>query len=1179
MARTSSIRVGVFAALVGLLGVWGVTAAGANSNGPTAVFYLSSTTGGVVAGVDFEDEDVLSYNNVTDTWARVFDGSDVLPVSADVDAVYVEGNGDLLLSFQNPVNVAGLGIVDDSDVVRFTPDVGSNGDATAGTFTLVLDGSTVGLSTGNEDVTAVTEDGDLVVSTLGGFNVPGSVGPNLTGADEDLISLSGGTWSREFDGSDVALNAEDIWGAWIDVPTGEVYLSVLNVFNAGGVTGDGNDVFVFTGTSGTATSGTFAVAFDGDDHDFGDEQIDALSVEILAPPPPGDADLSVTKTDDVDPVLPGDVVTYTVEVSNAGPDSAENVVATDTLPAGVTLQATTGCQQDPNGLTCSLGTIAVGGTASYTISVQVDGGTEGTVTNDVVVAAGTADPVPGNNSASEDTLVGRAPIAADDGPATNSVPGDPFHTASNTGLAGPAGTLTNNDTVGNPAGTIVSFGGGDAGGDVTTYAAGAVVAVSDGSISIGPNGSVAFVPPIGYAGVFTVDYRLENVLGMSDATLSIFVGDRPVVAGGDKIYLSSTSFGTVAGIDFDDEDILLFDNGLNTWELFFDGSDVLPAGADVNGFTIDDSDRLLMTFQNPVSIAGLGTVDDSDVVEFVPTTLGEDTTGFFQLVLDGTTVGLTTNGEEINALTTYGGDLTVSTSASFNVPTAAGNQLGRNEDLIQLDGATTWSLLFDGSDVDLAAEDVAGASIDPETGNLYATSFNGYNVPGLSGDNNDVIVFSGNFGDPTAGTFSTFFDGDTQGIGDEQLDALHVEPAIPGADLSVVLSDVTDPVAPDEPLVYEVLVSNAGPEDATGVSVVVQLPPGYTFDSGSLGCFSGFLQPVFCSVGSMISGSSVTLTISTTQPTELPGTFTAAANVAGDQLDSNLANNNDTEETTVQYPATDLSLTLSDQADPVLTGGTLTYLLAVENLGPEDASSVIATLQLPAGTFYGAGNPFCVENPVVPGFLICTFPDILVGDTTTFTIPADIIGGAGVYTAAAQVAADQPDPNQADNTDSEDTTVNAPSADLSVVIGDSPDPVAAGDELTYQLAVTNNGPQDATGVTATLTLPAGVTVSNLITPCTETSPGVLSCSYPSPMLVGDTTTLTIPVDVGAGTAGTVTAAAQVAADQPDPNLADNTDSEDTTVNAPSADLSVVIGDSPDPVAAGDELTYQLAVTN
>ena len=85
------------------------------------------------------------------------------------------------------------------------------------------------------------------------------------------------------------------------------------------------------------------------------------------------ADLSLTKVDDIDPVVAGDPLSYTVTVSNAGPHEATNVVVSDTLPAGVTFVSTTGCTNDPTGVpTCTLGNIAASGMASYTITVTVD---------------------------------------------------------------------------------------------------------------------------------------------------------------------------------------------------------------------------------------------------------------------------------------------------------------------------------------------------------------------------------------------------------------------------------------------------------------------------------------------------------------------------------------------------------------------------------------------------------------------------------------------------------------------------------------------------------------------------------------------------------------------------------------------------------------------------------------
>src|SRR3989441_699057 len=54
------------------------------------------------------------------------------------------------------------------------------------------------------------------------------------------------------------------------------------------------------------------------------------------------ADLSITKTDNPDPVNAGATLTYTVTVTNSGPSTAANVQVTDNLPAGVTFQSASG---------------------------------------------------------------------------------------------------------------------------------------------------------------------------------------------------------------------------------------------------------------------------------------------------------------------------------------------------------------------------------------------------------------------------------------------------------------------------------------------------------------------------------------------------------------------------------------------------------------------------------------------------------------------------------------------------------------------------------------------------------------------------------------------------------------------------------------------------------------------
>ena len=64
------------------------------------------------------------------------------------------------------------------------------------------------------------------------------------------------------------------------------------------------------------------------------------------------------------------------------------------------------------------------------------------------------------------------------------------------------------------------------------------------------------------------------------------------------------------------------------------------------------------------------------------------------------------------------------------------------------------------------------------------------------------------------------------------------------------------------------------------------------------------------------------------------------------------------------------------------------------------------------------------------------------------------------------------DPNAGNNTGS--ASVSTTSADLSIAKTDSPDPVAAGQSLTYTVSVVNNGPDAAGNTTVTDTLPPGV---------------------------------------------------------------------------------------------------------
>ena len=144
----------------------------------------------------------------------------------------------------------------------------------------------------------------------------------------------------------------------------------------------------------------------------------------------------------------------------------------------------------------------------------------------------------------------------------------------------------------------------------------------------------------------------------------------------ETILVSSTTNGTAGGVAFADEDIVGRNQVTGAWAMVFDGSDVGVGGVDVDAFSLVDDGTLLLSFDAPVSIP-LGTVDDSDIVRFTPTSLGTNTAGTFSSYLVGSSVALTTDAEDIDAIGfTPDKRLVVSTTGSLTVSGTSGNHAG-----------------------------------------------------------------------------------------------------------------------------------------------------------------------------------------------------------------------------------------------------------------------------------------------------------------------------------------------------------------------------------------------------------------------------------------------------------------------------------------------------------------------
>jgi uncharacterized repeat protein (TIGR01451 family) len=128
------------------------------------------------------------------------------------------------------------------------------------------------------------------------------------------------------------------------------------------------------------------------------------------------ADLSITKTDNPPSVDAGTVLTYTINVANAGPSTAVNVVVSDILPVQtefVSYTVTVGSGSCVAGVAgdssrptqCGLGDIVSGGAATIVVVVNVLPDAKGLIHNDVSISSDTFDDDNSDNQVTEDTTV------------------------------------------------------------------------------------------------------------------------------------------------------------------------------------------------------------------------------------------------------------------------------------------------------------------------------------------------------------------------------------------------------------------------------------------------------------------------------------------------------------------------------------------------------------------------------------------------------------------------------------------------------------------------------------------------------------------------------------------------------------------------------------------------------
>ncbi len=252
------------------------------------------------------------------------------------------------------------------------------------------------------------------------------------------------------------------------------------------------------------------------------------------------------------------------------------------------------------------------------------------------------------------------------------------------------------------------------------------------------------------------------------------------------IYLSFVASGTQGALVYDDEDILRYNPASGTWSIWFDGSDVGLAGVDVDAFAFLPDGSLLLSIDKPLAQLGnIGPVADADIVRFVATSTGQNTSGQFGMYLDGSDVGLVAKSEDIDALAVVAdGRLLISTLGNVNVGSGATGVKGRSHDLLALtlsrtgaDSAGEWAIYFDGSDVGLsgAPENLDGIWSAADN-TLLLSTVGAATVPALAFRAADLVYCVGDRGSATTCSYSLAWQAETGGFGGTNVDGVEVAP-------------------------------------------------------------------------------------------------------------------------------------------------------------------------------------------------------------------------------------------------------------------------------------------------------------------------------------------------------------------------------------------------------------------
>ena len=922
-----------------------------------------------------------------------------------------------------------------------------------------------------------------------------------------------------------------------------------------------------------ATAGTYTVTLEVSGP--GGTDTATITVDIQTPP-----DLAVTKNVDENRPREGDQITYTITVTNNSAALATGVIVSDPPPSDLIFISANA----PGGTTYISGTWTIGdlpGGESRTLNLTFEVGVLATFTvanaekvNTATVTLDQNDPNTANNTDSVTIRVVEADLAVNiavDNATPN--PGDTVIytlTVTNNGGRNATGVTLNSDIITDPAPDAITHVSDDGGGayDPATglWTVGALTAGATETLTINAQLGTGITQEriTKTISVATSD-QYDPINGNNNATVDVFIEVTNL-----RIVKSVSNNAPAPGADIsytiearnagplDDTGITVTDN--------------LPAGV---SYTSDDSGGAY----NPST--GVWTIG----------AMTANTTRTLTInvrVDDPPTVLTVTNTATISGALADFAPANNTDSATFTIPSA---ELGISKAVTPANASpgetVTYTLSMSNGGPQAASgvsvseplpaavtyvSDTGGGAYDPATGI--------WTVGGLVNGGSATLTITATVnGAATAGaTVTNTADIITSDQSDFNSadDSASASFTVPAVDLAISKSASPTVANRGDTVTYTVTVSNPSATNANGVEISDPLPASVNWQADDSG---GIYNPATGSwaVGSIPAGGAATLNITVQVAASAPtGTVTNTASITtAEQLDPNIGNN--TASADFIIPTVDIGMTKTADKAQAIPGETVVYTLTATNNSPTyPAQAVTVTDVLPGEVTYVTDSGGGAYDSATGLWNVGSIP---AGGSATLTITVTVNGGLPGGTAVTNTASlnTLAEIDNSPGNDSASATFTVPAVDVGLTKTVDNAIPNTGDSITYTVTAINNGPDEATNVTVSDVLPAGVTHtgnSGGYDPATGVwNVGTLAAS-------GGSATLNITVTVDA-TGGTVTnTASLVGVDQPDTNAANDSASVDFTV--PQLDLGItktVSSAYGAEVPGGEPLTYTLALTN